>query len=155
MTTGSTSTTAGGAAPAGAWPRTVRDAAFDVLRERRLTTMFANPGSTEVPFLAGLPGDLRFMLALHEASVVGMATGWAIGTREPALVLLHTTAGLGNGVAAGWPWRSAARPCGSRTTTSSSASSTTSSRAWPTATSRSSSRSPSRPTGRSRPSATR
>ena len=26
--------------------RTVRDAAFDVLRERGLTTLFANPGST-------------------------------------------------------------------------------------------------------------
>ncbi len=80
--------------------RTVREAAFDVLRARGLTKMFANPGSTEVPFLAGLPEDLRFVLALHEASVVGMATGWALGTGEPALVLLHTTAGLGNAVGA-------------------------------------------------------
>ena len=55
--------------------RRVRDATFDVLRERGLTTLFANPGSTEVPFLAGLPDDLRFVLALHEGSVVGMATG--------------------------------------------------------------------------------
>ena len=30
--------------------------------------MFANPGSTEVPFLAGLPDDLRFVLALHEGA---------------------------------------------------------------------------------------
>ena len=29
-----------------------------------------------------------------------MATGWAIGRREPAFVLLHTTAGLGNAVGA-------------------------------------------------------
>ena len=62
--------------------------------------MFANPGSTEVPFLAGLPDDLRFVLALHEGSVVGLATGWAIGRGEPALALLHTTAGLGNAVGA-------------------------------------------------------
>ena len=27
-----------------------------------------------------------------------MATGWAIGRREPALAILHTTAGLGNAV---------------------------------------------------------
>jgi len=80
--------------------RSVRDATLDVLRERGLTTIFGNPGSTEVPFLAGLPEDLRFVLALHEASVVGLATGWAIGRNEPACVLLHTTAGLGNAVAA-------------------------------------------------------
>jgi benzoylformate decarboxylase len=80
--------------------RTVRDATFDVLREQGLTTIFGNPGSTEVPFLAGLPEDLRFVLALHEASVVGLATGWAIGRREPAFALLHTTAGLGNAVGA-------------------------------------------------------
>jgi benzoylformate decarboxylase len=80
--------------------KTVRDAAFDVLRERGLTTIFGNPGSTEVPFLAGLPDDLRFVLALHEGSVVGLATGWAIAREEPAFTLLHTTAGLGNAVGA-------------------------------------------------------
>ena len=40
------------------------------------------------------------MLALHEGSVVGMATGFAIGRGEPAFALLHTTAGLGNAVSA-------------------------------------------------------
>lgn len=80
--------------------RTVRDAAFDVMRRHGLTTVFANPGSTEVPLLAGFPGDLRFVLALHEGSVVGAATGWAAVRDEPALVLLHTTAGLGNAVGA-------------------------------------------------------
>src|SRR5215217_5241248 len=79
---------------------TVRDAAFDVLRERGLTTIFANPGSTEISLLSGLPEDLHFVLALHEASVVGLATGLAIATNEPALAILHTTAGLGNAVAA-------------------------------------------------------
>ena len=79
---------------------TVRDATFDVLRERGLTTLFANPGSTEIPLLSGLPEDLRFVLALHEASVVGLATGLALATNEPALAILHTTAGLGNAVAA-------------------------------------------------------
>ncbi|MFK0284299.1 thiamine pyrophosphate-dependent enzyme [Streptomyces sp. NPDC090499] len=81
-------------------PRTVRDAAFDVLRHQGLTTIFANPGSTEVSLLADLPEDLEFVLALHEGSVVGAATGWAIAREEPALVLLHTTAGLGNAVGA-------------------------------------------------------
>jgi len=80
--------------------RTVRDAAFDVFRRRRLTTLFANPGSTEIPFLTGLPDDFEFVLALHEGSVVGLATGYALGRGEPSLVLLHTTAGLGNAVGA-------------------------------------------------------
>jgi benzoylformate decarboxylase len=74
--------------------RTVRDAAFDVLRERGLTTLFANPGSTEVSLLAGLPDDLHFVLGLHEGSVIGMATGHAIGRGEPAMAI----------------WRSCTRP---------------------------------------------
>jgi benzoylformate decarboxylase len=53
-----------------------------------------------VPFLADLPSDLEFVLALHEGSVVGIATGWALGRGEPAFVLLHTTPGLGNAVSA-------------------------------------------------------
>lgn len=80
--------------------RTVRDAALDVLRRLGLTRIFANPGSTEVDLLVDLPDDFTFLLALHEASVVGMATGWALARGEPALVNLHTTAGLGNAVGA-------------------------------------------------------
>ena len=80
--------------------QTVRDATFDVFREYGLTTLFANPGSTEISFLTDLPADLRFVLGLHESSVVGMATGWAIGRGAPALAILHTTPGLGNAVSA-------------------------------------------------------
>src|SRR4051794_14975288 len=80
--------------------RTVREAFFDVLRARAMRRIFSNPGSTEVPFLAGLPDDIEFVLALHEGSVVGLATGYALGRGEPPLVVLHTTAGLGNAVGA-------------------------------------------------------
>ncbi|WP_166356383.1 thiamine pyrophosphate-dependent enzyme [Phytoactinopolyspora limicola] len=80
--------------------RTVRDATFEIFRETGMTTLHANPGSTEISFLAGLPDDLRFVLALHEGSVVGMATGQAIASGRPALAILHTTAGLGNAVGA-------------------------------------------------------
>jgi thiamine pyrophosphate-dependent acetolactate synthase large subunit-like protein len=79
---------------------TVRDATFDVFRRFGMTTIFANPGSTEIAFLTGLPDDLDFVLALHEGSVVGIATGYATVTGRPALVNLHTTAGLGNAVGA-------------------------------------------------------
>ena len=88
------------AAPSVRAHATVREATFDVLRRLELTTIFSNPGSTEVPFLAGLPADLRFVLALHEGAVVGMAAGYALGSGQPALVLLHSTPGLGNAVAA-------------------------------------------------------
>lgn len=68
------------------------------MRRFGLTTIFGNPGSTEIPFLAGLPPDIHFVLGLHEGAVVGMATGYASARGEPALVNLHTAAGLGNAV---------------------------------------------------------
>jgi benzoylformate decarboxylase len=77
---------------------TVRDVTFDVFRRLDLITLFSNPGSTEVPFLTGLPDDLQFVLGLHEGAVVSMASGYALARRRPSLVLLHTTAGLGNAV---------------------------------------------------------
>jgi benzoylformate decarboxylase len=81
-------------------PPTVRDAALATLREFGLTTIFSNPGSTEIDFLGSLPDDFRFVLGLHEASVVGMATGYALGSGAPAFAVVHTTAGLGNAVSA-------------------------------------------------------
>jgi benzoylformate decarboxylase len=79
---------------------TVREATFDVFRRRGLTTLFSNPGSTEVPFLTDLPRDIEFVLGLHEGPVVAMATGYALGGGAASLALLHTTAGLGNAVGA-------------------------------------------------------
>ena len=78
--------------------RTVREAVFDVMRHYGMTTIFGNPGSTEIPFLTGLPSDIEFVLALHEGSVVAMATGYALATGKPAFVNLHTAPGLGNAV---------------------------------------------------------
>ena len=62
--------------------------------------MFGNPGSTELPFLKGFPGDFTYVLGLHEGVVVGMADGYAQGTGRAAFVNLHTAAGLGNAGAA-------------------------------------------------------
>ncbi len=81
-------------------PRTVRDAVVQVWRERAMTTMYCNPGSTEVPLLTDLPDDIEFVLGLHEGTVVGLASGAAVATGRPQLVVLHTTAGLGNAVGA-------------------------------------------------------
>ena len=75
---------------------TVRDVTYDLLRACGLTTIFGNVGSTEEAFLKEFPSDFRYVLALQEASVVAMADGFAQATRQPALVNLHTGAGLGN-----------------------------------------------------------
>jgi benzoylformate decarboxylase len=76
----------------------IRDRTFDVMRRLGMTRIFGNPGSTEVAFLTDLPSDLEFVLGLHEASVVGMATGYAIGRGSPTFVNLHTAPGLGNAI---------------------------------------------------------
>jgi len=75
---------------------TVRDVTYDLLRAYGLTTVFGNLGSTEEPFLADYPSDFRYVLGLQEASAIAMADGFAQATRGPALVNLHTGAGLGN-----------------------------------------------------------
>jgi benzoylformate decarboxylase len=77
---------------------TVRAATFDVMRRHGMRTVFGNPGSTEIPFLTDLPDDLDYVLGLHEGAVVGIAAGYALGTGRPAVVNLHTAAGLGNAV---------------------------------------------------------
>jgi benzoylformate decarboxylase len=74
----------------------VREAVIDLLRELKITTVFGNPGSTELPFLDRWPADFRYILALQEASVVGMADGYARATGRAALCNLHSAAGLGH-----------------------------------------------------------
>src|SRR6201984_3626364 len=75
---------------------TARSVTFDLLRSLGLTTVFGNPGSTEQPFLQEFPDDFRYVLALQEASVIAMADTFAQVTRRPAVVNLHSSAGLGN-----------------------------------------------------------
>src|ERR1700731_1592377 len=77
---------------------TVRTVTYDLLRDLGLTTVFGNPGSTEEPFLQEFPDDFTYILALQEASVIAMADAFAQVTRRPALVNVHSSAGLGNAV---------------------------------------------------------
>ncbi|HVR05873.1 MAG TPA: benzoylformate decarboxylase [Solirubrobacteraceae bacterium] len=81
-------------------PRTIREATIELLRERGMTTLFGNPGSTELPMLADFPSDFRYILGLQEAVAVGVADGYAQASGRPALVNLHTAPGLGNGMGA-------------------------------------------------------
>jgi benzoylformate decarboxylase len=74
----------------------VREAVVDLLRKLQMTSIFANPGSTELPLFRSFPKDFRYVLGLQEAAVVGMADGYAQATRNAALVNLHSAAGVGN-----------------------------------------------------------
>jgi benzoylformate decarboxylase len=79
---------------------TVREASYELLRSRGMTTMFGNPGSTELPFLADFPDDFTYVLGLQEAVVVGMADGYAQASGRPTVVNLHTAPGVGNAMGA-------------------------------------------------------
>jgi benzoylformate decarboxylase len=74
----------------------VREAAFALFRDFGMTTIFGNPGSTELPMFKGFPDDFRYMLALQESIAVGMADGFAQATRNAALVNLHSAVGVGH-----------------------------------------------------------
>src|SRR5689334_19370417 len=73
---------------------TVRLAVLDFLRRHHLTTVFGNPGSTELAFLRDFPADFRYILGLQESVVVGMADGYAQATRHAAFVNLHSADGV-------------------------------------------------------------
>jgi acetolactate synthase-1/2/3 large subunit len=64
-------------------------------------TCFANPGTSEMHFVAALdriPG-MRCVLGLFEGVVTGAADGYARIAGKPAATLLHCGPGLGNGLA--------------------------------------------------------
>lgn len=64
-------------------------------------TCFANPGTSEMHFVAALdqiPG-MRCVLGLHENVVTGMADGYYRIAGRPACTLLHCGPGLANGLA--------------------------------------------------------
>jgi benzoylformate decarboxylase len=78
------------------------EALLAILLDEGVRLIFGNPGSTELSLMDALVDhpELSYMLALQEASAVGMADGYAQATGRPAFVNLHTAAGLGNGMGA-------------------------------------------------------
>src|SRR3954453_18578208 len=71
-----------------------------MLRARGMTTVFGNPGSTELPMLKEFPDDFRYVLGLQEAVAVGMADGFAQASGRVGHVNLHTAPGVGNAMGA-------------------------------------------------------
>ena len=62
---------------------------------------FANPGTTEMPFVTALDDvpETRGILCLFEGVATGAADGYARMAGKPAMTLLHLGPGFGNGVA--------------------------------------------------------
>ena len=79
---------------------TVRDVTRNLMRELGLTTVFGNPGTTEVPFLNEWPDDFRYVLGLQESVATSMADGFAQQTGNAVLVNLHSAGGVGHSLGA-------------------------------------------------------
>lgn len=64
-------------------------------------TCFANPGTSEMHFVAALDriAGVKCVLGLQENVVTGMADGYFRMARKPAATLLHCGPGLANGMA--------------------------------------------------------
>ena len=73
-----------------------REEVFAWLKERGVSYVFGNPGSTEIPFLGGLETASYYVLALQESSALAMADGYAQASGQVGLVNLHTSPGLGH-----------------------------------------------------------
>ncbi|MEW2402977.1 benzoylformate decarboxylase [Streptomyces sp. NPDC046862] len=79
---------------------TVLDRVLAFCRDTGMTTVFGNPGSTELRMFRDWPDDFTYVLGLQESVVVAMAAGHAIGTRRAALVSLHSAGGVGHALGA-------------------------------------------------------
>jgi benzoylformate decarboxylase len=71
---------------------------LELLKQEGVDIIFGNPGTTELPLMDALAVDneLRYVLGLQEATVIGMADGYAQASGKLAVVNLHVTPGLGN-----------------------------------------------------------
>lgn len=77
------------------------DRLCDVLLANGVDVCFANPGTSEMHFVAALDRkpQMRCVLGLSEGVVTGAADGYARMADKPAATLLHLGPGLGNGLA--------------------------------------------------------
>jgi len=82
--------------------RTGRSAILEQFVADGIEYMFGNPGTVEQGFLDALADfpQIKYILTLQESVAVLAADGYARATRKPALVQLHSSPGLGNGVGA-------------------------------------------------------
>jgi benzoylformate decarboxylase len=69
-----------------------------LLADAGVTTIFGNPGTTELPLNDALVDEprIRYILGLQEIPVMAMADGYAMASRTLGVVNLHISCGLGN-----------------------------------------------------------
>src|SRR5579859_7665807 len=77
------------------------DALLSTLVANEVTACFANPGTSEMQFVAALDRkpQMRPVLCLFEGVATGAAHGYGRIADKPACTLLHLGPGYGNGVA--------------------------------------------------------
>lgn len=77
------------------------DVLCDTLLNSGVDVCFANPGTSEMQFVAALDKKpaMRCVLGLFEGVVTGAADGYARMSGKPAATLLHLGPGLANGLA--------------------------------------------------------
>jgi len=77
------------------------DKLCQTLLANEVDVCFANPGTSEMHFVAALDSrpDMRCILGLFEGVVTGAADGYARMAEKPAATLLHLGPGLANGLA--------------------------------------------------------
>jgi benzoylformate decarboxylase len=71
-----------------------------MLADAGVRYIFGNPGTTELPLVDALLDEprIRYVLGLQEVPVMAMADGYAMASRSPGVVNLHTACGLGHGM---------------------------------------------------------
>jgi acetolactate synthase-1/2/3 large subunit len=76
------------------------EALVNTLAEQGVEVCFANPGTSEMHFLAALENPrMKSVLCLFEGVCTGAADGWYRMKDKPASTLLHLGPGLANGLA--------------------------------------------------------
>src|SRR6202023_3299310 len=77
------------------------DALLATLVANEVTACFANPGTSEMQFVAALDRNpqMRPVLCLFEGVATGAADGYGRMAEKPASTLLHGAPGLANGLA--------------------------------------------------------
>ena len=82
--------------------RNGRTAFLELLVDEGVTHLFGNPGTTELAIMEVVPEftQLKFVLGLQEAIVIGMADGYARASGRLAAANVHVAPGLGNAMGA-------------------------------------------------------
>jgi benzoylformate decarboxylase len=91
---------------------TGKRAFLELLKQEGVDVLFGNPGTTELPLMDALAvdSDIRYVLGLQEAVVMGMADGYAQASGKLAVVNLHVAPGLGNAMGMLYDAQKAASP---------------------------------------------